>query len=68
MAKKMTGCSCCSISGSRSAEDLIRDLINLINVYKNEEAEDVTTRIDPATAKELAAKLEEIAKKVGTIC
>ncbi len=68
MAKKMSGCSCCSVSGSRSAEDLIRDLVNLINVYKNEEMEDVTTRIDPATAKELVKKLEELAKKVGDIC
>lgn len=68
MAKKTSGCSCCSISGSRSAEDQIRDLVNLINVYKNEEMEDVTTRIDPATAKELVKKLEELAKKVGDIC
>lgn len=43
-------------------------MINLIDTYKNEEIEDVTPRIDRATAKELVKKLEELAKKVGGIC
>lgn len=60
-------CSC-SVEESKGAEDLIRDLINLIKVYKEEEKQDVTTRIDPDTAEILAAKLEEVAKKVGEIC
>lgn len=70
MAKKMAkGCSCsCSVKESMTTEDKIRELINLINVYKDEEMEDVTTRIDPATAKELVKKLEEIANEVGNIC
>ena len=59
---------CCSEEGTKSAEDSIRDVVNLINVYKEEEKEGVTTRIDPATADELVAKLEELAKKVGGIC
>ena len=42
----------------------VRDLINLINVYKEEEKQDVTTRIDPATAEELVAKLEELVKEL----
>ncbi len=58
----------CSIKESKKAEDLIRDLVNLINVYKEEEKQDVTTRIDPATAAELVAKLKGLAKKIGDIC
>jgi hypothetical protein len=58
----------CSTDCTKSAEDLIRDLINLIQVYKEEEMQDVTTRIEANTAEILTAKLEEIAKKVGEIC
>ena len=58
----------CSTDCTKSAEDLIRDLINLIAVYKEEEMQDVTTRIEVNTAEILSAKLEEIAKKVGKIC
>ena len=47
---------------------MIRDLINLIAVYKEEEMQDVTTRIEVNTAEILSAKLEEIAKKIGEIC
>lgn len=65
--KKVCDC-CCSTGATKSAEDLIRDLINLINVYKKEETQDVSTRIEPKTAKELVNKLEQIAKKVGNIC
>ncbi|MBT4805467.1 hypothetical protein HON71_04815 [Candidatus Woesearchaeota archaeon] len=58
----------CSTDCTKSAEDMIRDLINLIAVYKEEEMQDVTTRIEVNTAEILSAKLEEIAKKVGEIC
>ncbi len=61
------GC-CCSPKDSVSAEDMIREIVNLIAVYKEEEMEDVTTRIDPDTAEILTAKLGELAKKVGEIC
>ncbi len=58
----------CSIGESKKTEDLVRDLINIVNVRKAEEADDVVTRIEPATAKELVAKLKEIAKQAGKIC
>ncbi len=44
------------------ATELLRDVMNLIAVYKKEEMQDVTTRIDPDTADELAKKLEQLAK------
>ena len=44
------------------AMELLRDVINLIAVYKEEEMRDVTTRIDPDTADELTKKLEQLAK------
>lgn len=59
---------CCSPEATKSAEDMIRDLVNLINVMKEEEVEGVTTKIQPAAADELVAKLEEVAKAVGEIC
>lgn len=64
------GCctTCCSPEATKGAEDLIRDLINLISVKKEEEVEGVSTRIEPATADELIAKLEELAKAVGNVC
>lgn len=64
---KSHNCSCSS-AGTKLAEDMVRDLINLISVYKEEEKEGVSTRIDPETAEELVKKLEKIAKKVGEIC
>jgi len=71
MEEENSECSSCGSGCSektKSAEDLIRDIINLISVYKEEEKEGVSTRIDPETAKELVAKLEEVAKAVGGIC
>ncbi len=59
---------CCSADDSKNAEDLVRDLINLINVYKEEEKQDVTTRIDPETADKLVEKLEGLAKAIGDVC
>lgn len=44
------------------AAELLRDIINLIAVYKKEEKQDVTTRIDSDTADELVKKLEQLAK------
>ncbi|MBI4147589.1 hypothetical protein HY494_02975 [Candidatus Woesearchaeota archaeon] len=44
------------------ATELLREVINLIAVYKKEEQQDVTTRIDPETADELIKKLEQLAK------
>ena len=44
------------------ATEILRDVINLIAVYKEEEMQDVTTRIDPDTADELVKKLEQLAK------
>jgi hypothetical protein len=61
------GCGCCcSGEETKSAEDMIRDLINLIAVYKEEELEGVTTKIEPNTAEILSAKLKEIAEKMGS--
>lgn len=42
--------------------EILRDVLNLIAVYKKEEMQDVTTRIDPDTADELTKKLEQLAK------
>ena len=67
-SKEETPTCGCSIEETKRAEDLIRDLINLVCVYKEEEKQDVTTKIDPDTAEELNAKLEELAKKVGDVC
>lgn len=47
------------------AENLIRDLVNTINVMKEEEVEGVTTKISPEAAEQLVGKLEELAKKIG---
>lgn len=44
------------------ATELLRNVINLIVVYKNEAKQDVVTRIDPDTADELTEKLEQVAK------
>ena len=48
--------------GTLKAAELLRDVLNLIAVYKEEEMQDVTTRIDPDTADELVKKLEQVAK------
>jgi len=54
--------SCCSTEATKTAEDQVRDLINLINVKKSEDA------INAEAAAELVAKLEELAKAVGNVC
>ncbi len=48
--------------GVVKAAEILRDVINLIAVYKKEAKRDATTRIDPDTADELIAKLEQLAK------
>ncbi|MBU0470330.1 MAG: hypothetical protein KKA62_06190 [Nanoarchaeota archaeon] len=61
-------CSCCSDDALKEVENQLRDLINLVAVYKEEEKQDVTTKIDPATAEELVAKLKDLAKAMGFVC
>ncbi|MEW5896684.1 MAG: hypothetical protein AB1668_03265 [Nanoarchaeota archaeon] len=56
---------CCSVS---PAENKVRDIINLMNVYKSEEVEGVSTKIEPDTAEELVAELEELAELIGQAC
>lgn len=51
----------------KEAEDSIRDLINFIEIKKNEELEAGEGRkIEEDTAKQLEEKLREIAKKLGS--
>ncbi len=52
---------------TKAAEDVIRDIINFINVKKEEEVEGATHRIEADTAAQLVEKLEELAKKIGEI-
>jgi len=58
----------CSLEETKSAEDMIRDIVNFINVKKLEEVEGATHRIEADTADQLEAKLKELAKKIGEIC
>ena len=46
------------------ATELLREVMNLMAVYKKEEKQDVTTRIDPETAEELMEKLGQLAKSL----
>lgn len=61
-------CRCCSLEGTKSAEDMVRDILNFVNVKKEEEVEGATHRIEEDTAAELVEKLEELAKKIAEIC
>jgi len=45
----------------KEAENKIRDLINLISVYNNEEEQDAGKKIEDNVANELKEKLHEIA-------
>ena len=49
----------------KEVENMIRDLINLIEVKKSEEVEGATQKIEDATATELQEKLRAIAEKLG---
>ena len=48
-------------------ENMIRDLINLINVKKEEEVEGATQKIEDETAAELVEKLQAIAQAIGQL-
>lgn len=49
----------------KEVENMIRNLINLIEVKKSEELEGATQKIEDATATELQEKLRAIASKLG---
>ncbi|MFH1682811.1 MAG: hypothetical protein ABIA37_03360 [Candidatus Woesearchaeota archaeon] len=67
-AKGETCECCCSTEETKSAEDMIKDIVTFVNVKKGEAVEGATNRIEADTATELLAMLEEVAKKVGDIC
>ena len=67
MGEECCECSSCG-EGIKSAEDVIRDLINDIAVMKKEGVEGVTTKISEEAAKRLTAKLEKLVEKVGHVC
>lgn len=50
------------VGSSLKATEILREIMNLIAVYKREAKRDATTRIDPDTADELTEKLEQLAK------
>ena len=52
---------------TKEVEDMIRDLINIVNVRKEEEVEGATQKIEDATAAELVEKLEAIAQAVSQL-
>ena len=52
------------MGGALKATEILRDVINLIAVYKKEACRDATTRIDPDTADELMEKLEQLGKSL----
>lgn len=49
----------------KEIENMIRDLINFVEVKKSEEVEGATQRIEDDTAKEIQDKLRAIAEKLG---
>lgn len=51
---------------TQAAEDKIRDIINLIAVYNEEELEGGTKKIEDAVAAELKEKLQELAQTIGS--
>ncbi len=46
----------------KEAENKIRDLINLVSIYNNEEEQDAGKKIEDEAASELKEKLQEIAQ------
>ena len=46
----------------KEVEDKVRDLINLVSVYNNEEEQDAGKKIEDSVANELKEKLQEIAQ------
>jgi hypothetical protein len=55
------------IKKTKEVEDKIRDLINDIEVYNEEEVESEGKEIEDDAAASLKGKLQEIAKLVGDI-
>ncbi len=53
--------------GVKEVENQIRDLVNWVAVKRQEEAQDVVTRIEPGTAAELVEKLDQLAVAVGKL-
>ena len=51
----------------KDVENQIRELVNWAAVKKQEEVQDVTTRIEPQTAEELTAKLSALAVVVAKL-
>jgi len=51
----------------KEVEGMIRDIINLVNVKKEEEIQGATQKIEDETAKMLDEKLSALAKKIGEL-
>ena len=49
----------------KEAENMIRDIINWIEIWNLEEIQDGTKKIEDSVVEELKAKLEALAKKVS---
>ncbi len=60
--KKMSAKKARANGSTLKATEILREVLNLIAVYKKEAKRDVTTRIDPDTADELTEKLEQLAR------
>ena len=56
---------CMHTEALKEVENMIRDLINLIEVKKGEELEGATQKVEDATATEIQEKLRAIAAKLG---
>lgn len=53
--------------GIEEAENMIRDIINMVNVMKEEEVLGTSTKIQAGAAEQIVGKLEELAKLVGEV-
>ena len=56
---------CMHTEALKEVENMIRDLINFVEVKKQEELEGATQRIEDDTATQLQDKLRAIAEKLG---
>lgn len=56
---------CMHTEALKEVENMIRDLINFVEVKKGEEVEGATQRIEDDTATQLQDKLRAIAEKLG---
>jgi hypothetical protein len=57
--------TCMHTEALKEVGNMIRDLINFVEVKKSEELEGATQRIEDDTAKEIQDKLRAIAEKLG---